>query len=173
MSVGWRVEVSAVRPASYCSALLTTPALRPVASVTWRELIKRVWEVDPLLYPRCGTEMVKLAAIRDPVVIIKILQHLHLWEESRCGSGIRRPAARSTNRAMTTHPPRRSQTIHPPLRRCRSSRITTTRPIPNPFTTDATQRRALGLSCRAERPPHPLSRAIFRPNKSLLLRGAA
>jgi hypothetical protein len=25
--------------------------------------------------------MVKLAAIQDPVVIIKILRHLHLWEE--------------------------------------------------------------------------------------------
>ncbi len=48
---------------------LTTPALRPVASATWRELIKRVWEVDPLLCPRCGTEMVKVAALRDPVVI--------------------------------------------------------------------------------------------------------
>jgi len=60
---------------------LTTPALRLVASATWRELIKRVWEVDPLLCPRCGTEMVKLAAVRDPVVIIKILRHLSLWEE--------------------------------------------------------------------------------------------
>ena len=63
------------------SACLTTPALRPVASATWRELIKRVWEVDPLLCPRCGTEMVKLAAIQDPVVITHILRHVHLWEE--------------------------------------------------------------------------------------------
>ena len=52
-----------------------------MASATWRELIKRVWEVDPLLCPRCGTEMIKLAAIKDPVVIIKILRHVHLWEE--------------------------------------------------------------------------------------------
>ena len=44
---------------------ITTPALRPVASATWRELIKRVWEVDPLLCPRCDAEMVRLAAIRD------------------------------------------------------------------------------------------------------------
>jgi hypothetical protein len=60
---------------------LTTPAMRPMASATWRELIKRVWEVDPLLCPRCGTEMVKLAAIKDPVVITHILRHLSLWEE--------------------------------------------------------------------------------------------
>ena len=44
-------------------------------------MIKRVWEVDPLLCPRCGTEMVKLKAIKDPVVITKILRHIHLWEE--------------------------------------------------------------------------------------------
>ena len=60
---------------------LSTPALRPAASATWRELIKRIWEVDPLLCPRCGTEMVKLAAIRDPVVITHILRHVHMWEE--------------------------------------------------------------------------------------------
>ena len=46
--------------------ILTTPALRPVPFMTWRELIKRVWEVDPLLCPRCGTEMVKLATIKIP-----------------------------------------------------------------------------------------------------------
>ena len=63
------------------SSELTTPALRPAASATWRELIKRIWEVDPLLCPRCGTEMVKLAAIRDPVVITHILRHVHMWEE--------------------------------------------------------------------------------------------
>ena len=60
---------------------LTTPALRPVASATWRELIKRVREVDPLLCPRCGTEMFKLAVIKDLAVITKILRQVHLWEE--------------------------------------------------------------------------------------------
>ena len=61
--------------------LTTPPALRQVASATWRELIKRIWEVDPLLCPRCGTEMAKIAVLKDPVVITKILRHLNLWEE--------------------------------------------------------------------------------------------
>jgi hypothetical protein len=61
--------------------LTTPPALGQVASATWRELIKRIWEVDPLLCPRCGTEMAKIAVIKDQVVITKILRHLHLWEE--------------------------------------------------------------------------------------------
>jgi hypothetical protein len=33
-----------------------------VVFALWSELIQRVWEVDPLLCPRCGAEMVKLAA---------------------------------------------------------------------------------------------------------------
>jgi hypothetical protein len=50
---------------------LTTPALRPVPSATWRELIKLVWEVDPLLCPRCDAEMVE---INDWVVTTNILR---------------------------------------------------------------------------------------------------
>jgi hypothetical protein len=42
--------------------IISHVALRPVTSAPWRELIKRVGEVDPLRCPRCGTEMVKLAA---------------------------------------------------------------------------------------------------------------
>ena len=34
--------------------LTTASELRPVASETWRELIKRTWEVDPLRCPQCG-----------------------------------------------------------------------------------------------------------------------
>jgi len=61
--------------------LTTPPALRQVASATWRELIKRIWDVDPLICPRCGAEMAKLAVIKDLVIITKILRHMHLWEE--------------------------------------------------------------------------------------------
>jgi len=52
-----------------------------VASATWRELIKRIWEVDPLLCPQCGTERAKIAVIKDPLVMSQILRHVHLWEE--------------------------------------------------------------------------------------------
>ena len=37
--------------------------------------------VDPLLCPRCGTEITKLSAIKDPVITTKILRHLYLREE--------------------------------------------------------------------------------------------
>ena len=41
-------------PLVHQGILTTAPELGPVASETWRDLIKRVWEVDPLLCPQCG-----------------------------------------------------------------------------------------------------------------------
>ncbi len=49
------------------------------ASRKWRELIKKVWEVDPLLCPNCHGEMKIIALIDDRDVIAKILKHLGLW----------------------------------------------------------------------------------------------
>jgi hypothetical protein len=54
---------------------------RRLPSKKWRELIKKVWEVDPFECPRCGSEMRMIALIDDPVVIEKILRHLDLWPE--------------------------------------------------------------------------------------------
>jgi len=49
----------------------------------WAALIKQVYEVDPLLCPKCGARMKIISFIerhqRD--VIEKILQHCGLWEE--------------------------------------------------------------------------------------------
>ena len=50
-------------------------------SGNWRELIKKVWEADPLLCPKCSREMRIVALIDDREVIEKILRHLGLWQE--------------------------------------------------------------------------------------------
>ena len=58
-----------------------------VPSKTWRELIKKVWEVDLLTCPRCGSEMRIISLIQDPDVIRRILKHPGLWKQdagSRC-----------------------------------------------------------------------------------------
>ena len=47
-----------------------------VPSKTWRELIKKVWEVDPLTCPQCGYEMRIISLIQDPDVIRRILENL-------------------------------------------------------------------------------------------------
>ena len=41
----------------------------------WARLIRRVFEVDPMMCPRCQIEMEVVALIHQPAVIDKILQH--------------------------------------------------------------------------------------------------
>jgi hypothetical protein len=66
---------------------------RRIPSRKWRDLIKKVWEADPLLCPRCGTEMRIVALIDEATVIERILRHLGLWEEGvRVDSGRGPPA---------------------------------------------------------------------------------
>jgi hypothetical protein len=43
---------------------------------TWARLIKKVFEVDPLICPKCGSEMAVLAIITNPEEVHKILNHL-------------------------------------------------------------------------------------------------
>lgn len=47
----------------------------------WRECIKKIWEVDPLLCPHCGNSMKIVSFIYERKVIKKILRHLGLYEE--------------------------------------------------------------------------------------------
>ncbi len=49
----------------------------------WAMLIQRVYEVDPMICPRCGGEMTVISFIPPPMekVIDKILKHCGLWEE--------------------------------------------------------------------------------------------
>jgi hypothetical protein len=49
----------------------------------WRELIKRIYEVDPLVCPKCQAEMRIIAFIVDPEVIDTILRHLARKEAER------------------------------------------------------------------------------------------
>lgn len=49
----------------------------------WAEMIKRVFEVDPLVCPRCHGEMRIVAFIIDPTVIDRILRHLRARENHR------------------------------------------------------------------------------------------
>ena len=54
------------------------PPKRPTKH--WRELIKKVWNVDPLICPKCGEEMKVIALIDEPNVVKRILDHLGLWQ---------------------------------------------------------------------------------------------
>jgi len=54
---------------------------RHIPSAKWRELIKKVWEADPPLCPRCSHEMRIVALIDERAVIERILRHLGLWQK--------------------------------------------------------------------------------------------
>ncbi len=56
---------------------------RKIPPPTWRECIKKIWEVDLLECPRCRSEMKIISFINERPVIKKILEHLKLWEEPR------------------------------------------------------------------------------------------
>lgn len=52
-------------------------------SKSWARLIKKIYEVDPLLCPKCGGSMRIIAFIEDCKVIKKILDWLGIYEFRR------------------------------------------------------------------------------------------
>ena len=51
---------------------------RYVPSKGWAEMIRKVFEVDPLICPRCGGEMKVISFIEDHKVIDRIIAYLKL-----------------------------------------------------------------------------------------------
>lgn len=45
----------------------------------WARLIRKVYETDPMVCPRCEYPMRVIASIENPTVIRRILEHLGLW----------------------------------------------------------------------------------------------
>jgi hypothetical protein len=52
--------------------------LRRIPSKGWAEMIRKVYEVDPLLCPQCGGEMKVIAFLSDFSVVDRIINHLKL-----------------------------------------------------------------------------------------------
>jgi hypothetical protein len=46
----------------------------------WARLIKKIYEVDPLVCPKCQGAMRVISVIEDRLIIKKILKHLGLWD---------------------------------------------------------------------------------------------
>ena len=49
----------------------------------WARLIQKIYEVDPLICPKCNGAMKIIAFIEDGDVIKKILKHVGLWQVKR------------------------------------------------------------------------------------------
>ncbi len=46
----------------------------------WARLIQKIYEINPLVCPKCMGEMRIIAFIEKPLLVKKILQHLNLWD---------------------------------------------------------------------------------------------
>jgi hypothetical protein len=66
------------QPAEAEGSAAVDPTPSEVSSLRrcWAELLRRVYEVDPLLCPKCGSQMKVIAFITEPQVIRRILDHL-------------------------------------------------------------------------------------------------
>ena len=53
-----------------------------VPSKSWADMIRKVYEIDPLLCPSCGGKMSIISFIDDHKVIDKIIAHLELTFET-------------------------------------------------------------------------------------------
>ncbi len=57
----------------------------------WASLVNKVYQVNPLVCPKCGGEMRVISYIEEEDVMWKILNHLGLLEEETVGSSERAP----------------------------------------------------------------------------------
>jgi hypothetical protein len=71
--ISWKPEVIEIE----------APPVSKELKKRWSYLIRKVYETDPLVCPKCSGEMRIISFIDQPEVIKKILQHLGLWEESQ------------------------------------------------------------------------------------------
>jgi hypothetical protein len=86
---------------------VTTPEERAPAHVraNWARLIRKVYEVDPLLCPECGGTMKIIAFIEDPDVIFRILKHLNMLEKDEENAAARGPPEAVLDTAYSQIPP--------------------------------------------------------------------
>ena len=62
--------------------LITEDGPAYVPAKGWAEMIRKVYEVDPLLCPTCGGRMKIISFIEDHKVIDRIIRHLELSFEA-------------------------------------------------------------------------------------------
>jgi hypothetical protein len=51
---------------------------RPIPAKGWAQMIRKVYEVDPLVCPQCGGQMRVISFITDYAVVDRIVNHLKL-----------------------------------------------------------------------------------------------
>jgi len=69
-----------VKKASLAALPLRIPEeeLKPIPTKGWAEMIRKVYEVDPMVCPQCGGQMKVIAFLTDYPVVDRIIHHLKL-----------------------------------------------------------------------------------------------
>ena len=62
------------------SALIDSDVSRKAFRKNWARLIQKIYNVDPLICPRCHGQMRVISFIQQPEIIENILKHLDLSE---------------------------------------------------------------------------------------------
>ena len=63
--------------------IITDSEYKNGCNKSWARLIKKIYEVDPLVCPKCGGEMRIIAFIEDYKVIKKILDYLGIYDSMK------------------------------------------------------------------------------------------
>ena len=76
-----RATVSGASPASDSEENSPAEHFSQQRRRSWARLLRKVYEIDPLECPQCGSELRIIAVIEQRSVIRDILQHLDLWQQ--------------------------------------------------------------------------------------------
>jgi hypothetical protein len=66
------------RKAGLSPLALRKEDLKPAPSKGWAEMIRKVFEVDPMICPKCGGTMKVVAFLTEHAVVDRIIAHLKL-----------------------------------------------------------------------------------------------
>ena len=73
-------------------ALIESSVSAAVFRKNWARLIQKIYQVDPLLCPKCQGKMRIISLIEDDRIIRKILMHLGSWETRNHDPPVRKDA---------------------------------------------------------------------------------
>ncbi len=68
---------------------------KPLAPMTWIQRLKRVFDIDIEICPRCGGKLRVIACIEDPDLIATILEHIRVRDEAEPSQQPRAPPLRT------------------------------------------------------------------------------
>ena len=92
---------------------------KKVPPLMWRECIKKIWEVDPLLCKHCGGMMKIISFIYERKVIKKILDHLGLYNEDKSIRNRAPPLLRISSKELSSHMTMAGPTMRSRLLMCK------------------------------------------------------